>query len=177
MSIKDEKGNKFTHDQELVSDKFEILSYVLDDDIIKEGHLFYEEPKDEFDIYTELKNYLYFKDEDSEAPPAHLINTGDSGTVVLRAPTKFSWGVILGGLTLAFNLIVSCTALYFYQTNLNEKMMSKIKDLESKTIYFNENVYNKREGDLIHENLKLEISKQNEIINKLEERDRRWVLK
>ena len=55
--------------------------------------------------------------------------------------------------------------------------MSKIEDLEAKTIYFNENVYNKREGDLIHENLKLEISKQNEIINKLEERDSRWVLK
>ena len=31
----------------------------------------------------------------------------------------------------------------------------KIEDLEAKTIYFNENVYNKREGDLIHENLKL----------------------
>lgn len=162
-----ENENKFTHTQEIISDKFEVISYIVDD-VVKDGDLFYEEAEEEFDVYGELKNYLYFRDEDS-GTPNHLLN--DSGTVVLRAPTKFSWGVILGGLTLAFNLIISGTALYFYQSNLNEKMLSKIQELEDKTDYFTENIYNKRENDLIHENLKLEISKQNEIISKLEERN------
>ena len=176
MSEEDKKDNKFTHDQELVSNKFQILSYTLDTEEVREGYLFYEESEEEFDSCEELKNYLYFRDEDSGGTPSHLLNTSDGGgTVVLRAPTKFSWGVILGGLTLAFNLIVSGTALYFYQSNLNEKMLSKIQELEDKTDYFTENIYNKRENDLIHENLKLEMSKQYEIINRIEQRYNKWV--
>lgn len=168
-----EIDTNFTHDQELISDRFEVISYVVDDDTVKSGDLFYLEDNEDFDTYAGIKNYLYFKDEDSGGIN-NLINTGDSGngSIVLRAPTKFSWGVILGGLTLAFNLVVSGTALYFYQSNLNEKMMTRIESLEEKIDHLSNNVYNKREGDLMTENLKLELSKQNEMISRLENRGR-----
>lgn len=168
-----DKNSNFTHDQEFISDKFEIISYVIEDDTVKSGDLFYLEDNEDFDSYEGLKNYLYFKDEDS-SNMNNLINTGDSGggTVVLRAPTKFSWGVILGGLTLAFNLVVSGTALYFYQSNLNEKMMTRIENLEEKIDNLSDNVYNKKEGDLMNENIKLELSKQNEMITRIENRYR-----
>lgn len=167
------KDNSFIHEQEIITDKFEVISFVVDEDIVKDGDLFYEEPDEEYDTYEEFKNYLYFKDEDpgNGLPSNHVLNSNDgSGTIVLRAPTKFSWGVILGGLTIAFNIIVSGTALYFYQTNLNEKMDTRLSSLETKVDRFEDNVYSKREGDLIHENMKLELSKQGETITKLEER-------
>ena len=47
-------------------------------------------------------------------------------------------------------------------------MMTRIENLEEKIDNLSDNVYNKREGDLMNENIKLELSKQNEMITRIE---------
>lgn len=166
------ESENFTHTQDITTSNIEILSYQDSEDNILEGKYFYEEEEESFDSYEDFKMYLYFKDEhDSNHPDQLRNNTSEqNGTVILRAPTKFSWGVILGAVTIAFNIVVSGTAVYFYQANLNTSFSKDIADLEFKLERLDQNKYNKTEDDLVRENIKLELQKQNEILTKLEQR-------
>ena len=156
------ENQNFTHQQDITSNNIEVISYQDEEENTIEGKYFYQEEKESFDSYEDFKSYLYFKDE-QDGFPEHLEN--GNGMVILRAPTKFSWGVILGAVTIAFNIVVSGTAVYFYQANFNEKLETKMELIERKLENMDNESYSKREEDLRHENIKLEIAKQNEIIN------------
>ena len=159
----------FVDEATSLTSNFEIISFVEgdgEDASTIDGQYFYIQEDGE--IQDSLKNYIYFNDEEIDSP-AFLGDSG-SGTVILRAPTKYSWGVILGGLTLGINLLVSGTAIFFSQSNFNTKVLDKIETLEKNQESLLENVYNKREQDLKRENIKLELEKQNDMIIALKER-------
>ena len=139
-----------------------------------------EIPLEEFTPFEE-EGFIYFQDENvrrySEENLSSRYNIRGSapeddggGSVIVRAPTKLSWSALATIGVVAVNLLVAGMAFYFTQNSFNSSVESQIAELEASQKALIENVYTKRETDLKYENIKLEISKNDDAIKRLQNR-------
>ena len=139
-----------------------------------------EIPLEEFTPYEE-EGFIYFQDENvrrySEENLSSRYNIRGSapeddggGSVIVRAPTKLSWSALATIGVVAINLLVAGMAFYFTQNSFNSNVESRIEELEASQKALVENVYTKRESDLKYENTKLETSKNDDAIKRLQNR-------
>lgn len=139
-----------------------------------------EIPLEEFTPFEE-EGFIYFQDENvrrySEENLSSRYNIRGSapeddggGSVIVRAPTKLSWSALATIGVVAVNLLVAGMAFYFTQNSFNSSVGNQIAELEASQKALVENVYTKRETDLKYENIKLEISKNDDAIKRLQNR-------
>ena len=137
-----------------------------------------EIPLEEFTPFEE-EGFIYFQDENvrrySEENLSSRYNIRGSapeddggGSVIVRAPTKLSWSTLATIGVVAVNLLVAGMAFYFTQNSFNSNVEGQIAELEASQKALIENVYTKREMDLKYENIKLEFSKNDDAIKRLQ---------
>lgn len=137
-----------------------------------------EIPLEEFTPFEE-EGFIYFQDENvrrySEENLSSRYNIRGSapeddggGSVIVRAPTKLSWSTLATIGVVAVNLLVAGVAFYFTQNSFNSNVEGQIAELEASQKALIENVYTKREIDLKYENIKLEFSKNDDAIKRLQ---------
>ena len=133
-----------------------------------------EVPLEEFKAYEE-EGFVYFQDENvrrhSDSPwynSRPSSEDDETGSVIVRAPTKLSWSTLATIGVVAINLLVAGMAFYFTQNSFNSNVGQRIEDIEASHKALVDNVYTKRESDLRYENVKLEISRNDEAIKRLQ---------
>ena len=139
-----------------------------------------EIPLEEFTPFEE-EGFIYFQDENvrrySEENLSSRYNIMGSapeddggGSIIVRAPTKLSWSALATIGVVAVNLLVAGMAFYFTQSSFNTRVERQIAELENNKKETVESVYTKRESDLKYENTKIEISKNDDAIKRLQNR-------
>ena len=160
-------------DISLESDNFEIISFMDDqdnynrvekltdialEDIIKadENYIYIYDTEEDRTIRTSRQHNRVFLD-DIESDPSE-------GTVILKAPTVFTWPTMIAAGTVILNLIITLAAYYYTQNNFNDNVRRDVDKLSENYEGVLTSMYTKKEIDLQIENIKLDNKRQDEVI-------------
>lgn len=160
-------------DISLESDNFEIISYMDDqdnynrveklsdialEDIIKadENYIYIYDTEEDRTIRTSRQHNRVFLD-DMETDPSE-------GTVILKAPTVFTWPTMVAAGTVILNLIITLAAYYYTQNNFNDNVRKDVDQLAEDYKEVLSSTYTRKEIDLQIENIKLDNKRQDEVI-------------
>ena len=160
-------------DISLESDNFEIISYMDDQDnynrVEKLSDIALE------DIIRTDENYIYIYDTEVDRPIRtsrehnrvfldDIESDPSEGTVILKAPTVFTWPTMIAAGTVILNLIITLAAYYYTQNNFNDNVRKDVDKLSEDYEGVLTSTYTKKEIDLQIENIKLDNKRQDEVI-------------
>lgn len=129
-----------------------------------------EQLESELDSLEDFKHFVRIEDENvrvSDIDPRYF---SEEGGMILRAPSKLSWGAIAAIGAVSVNLLFAGSALYYTQTGFNKEIQKELEIIKNNQVTLRENVYTKREEDLRYANLNLDLKKQDEEIKRLRNR-------
>lgn len=121
----------------------------------------------EIDSLEGFKHFVRIEDENvrvSDIDPRYF---SEDGGMILRAPSKLSWGAIAAISALCVNLLFAGSALYYTQTGFNKEFQKELETIKKNQEVLSENVYTKREEELRFATLQLDLKKQDEEIKRL----------
>lgn len=129
-----------------------------------------EQLESELDSLEDFKHFVRIEDENvrvSDIDPRYF---NEEGGMILKAPSKLSWGAIAAIGAICVNLLFAGSALYYTQTGFNKEIQRELETIQKNQVTLSENVYTKREEELRYANLKLDLKKQDEEIKRLRNR-------
>lgn len=105
--------------------------------------------------------YIYITDTSSynvETVRPSRSDDEDSG-VYIKPPKKLPWAIIGSGCMILFTVLFNASMLYNNQSTFNEKVLEKLDRHSSEISNLKDNTYTKREDDLKHQNVQVQLER------------------